>query len=174
MAVNRHGRIERLEDFAQFRIAGVGTRSSPEIVWAGVNQSQRAAALYERERLQPLDPALPKPSASFRNHFLDCREKGLQFRGFGGELVKFVLRPQHLIGIAANARPSEFANSINYLGRARATVGQVSTMQDQVRGSEFQVSKNGFERREVAVNVRYNRDSHTGGDEKAVYTSDES
>lgn len=133
MTVNRNGRLEGLEDFAQFRIAGVGTRGSPEIVWAGVNQSQMAAALYERERLQPLDPALPKPRARFRYHFFDRGEEGLQFRRFGCELVKFVLCPQHLIGIAANARPPEFANSINYLGRARAAVGQVSTMQDQVR-----------------------------------------
>lgn len=61
--------------------------------------------------------------------------------------------PEHLIGIADDARPVSVAKEVNDLRRARPVGRQISSEDYEVGRDQFQVCGDRFEGRQVAVNV---------------------
>jgi hypothetical protein len=65
--------------------------------------------------------------------------------------------PQHLVGVADDARPVQLTYPVNHLTRLPPRECQVATMQHPLNAAAVEVGDNRLERDEVAVDVRDDR-----------------
>ena len=78
-----------------------------------------------------------------------------------GEKVRQALRgPKHLIGIPSDPGPPERAYLIDDVRWLRSAVSQIAAMENEVRRNLPQVGENCLEGASIAVNIRYDCDSH--------------
>src|SRR5439155_19590085 len=68
--------------------------------------------------------------------------------------------PKHLIGVPADPGPPERTDLVDDLRRVSSTGSQIAAMDNQVGCNLPQVGENGLEGAPVAVNIRYDCDSH--------------
>src|ERR1043166_4081693 len=68
--------------------------------------------------------------------------------------------PEHFIRVAANAVPAERLNRVDHIAGSGAVRGQVSAVNHEIGPNRLQISDDGVEGRQVAVNVRNDSDSH--------------
>ncbi len=78
----------------------------------------------------------------------------------GGIFSQTLRGPKHLIGIPADPGPPQGADLIDDLRRVSSTGSQIATMENEVRRDLPQVGENGLESAPIAVDIRYDCDSH--------------
>jgi hypothetical protein len=91
---------------------------------------------------------------------LDSGKQWRELRLFGGEFSQAFRRPKHLICIPADPGPPQGANLIDDVRRVSSTGSQIAAMDYEVRCNLPQVGENRFEGAPIAVNIRYDCDSH--------------
>jgi hypothetical protein len=88
------------------------------------------------------------------------KRRGASFGVVARKFGQTFRRPKHLVCIPAHAGPPEGTDLIDNLGRVRSAVSQIAAMDHEVRCNLPQVGKNCLEGAQVAVNVRYDCDTH--------------
>ena len=83
-----------------------------------------------------------------------------QLRHAAHELVEHLRLPQHLVGVALNARPASFAHTVEHLDGAVAAGNQVAALDDEVGSNLLEVRNHRFQRGEIAVNVGNDGEAH--------------
>jgi hypothetical protein len=160
VSVDHDGSAKRRVSLLQFVIAGIGHGSAPEVAGAGMDQGKTITGILLRKFFQPSQAFFTDAGKHRRYQLLDAGKKRRELRRFGSKCSETFRSPKHLVGISADPGPSEGADLIDDLRRVSSTVSQIATMDDEVRRDLPQVGEHGFESAPVAVNVRYDRDSH--------------
>jgi len=94
------------------------------------------------------------------NRLLDHGKNWCDLRVCGGIFSQTLRRPKHLIRIPAHPGPPERADLIDDLRRVSSPRSQIPAMDNGVRCNLPQVRDNGLQGAPIAVNIRYDRDSH--------------
>jgi len=160
MSVDHDLRVKRRIGTLQFFVAGIGHGSAPEVIGAGMNQAEAFAGVLMRKPFQPSQAFFTDAGERRRNHLLDDGKEWPELWSCGGKFRQTFRGPKHLIGIPANPGPSERADLIDDVRRVSSTVSQIAAMENQVRRDLPQISDNRLEGASIAMNIRYDRDSH--------------
>src|SRR5260370_41972121 len=161
VAVDHEGRAKRRIRIPQFVIAGVRHGSPPEVVGTGMNQCQAGLGVQRRKSFQPSQAFFADTRERRGNQFLDYGKKRPELLLSGGKFCQTFRGPKHLIGVSADPGPAEPADLIDDVRRVSSTVSQIAALENNVRCNLPQVGENGLEGAPVAVNIRYDRDSHS-------------
>src|SRR6266571_3887191 len=160
MSVDHDSREKRRIGTLQFVVAGIGHGSAPEVIGAGMNQAEAFARVLLRKSFQPSQAFFTDAGERWRNHLLDDGKERPELRLSGGKFRQTFRGPEHLIGVPANPGPPERADLIDDVRRVSSTVSQIAAMENEVRRNLPQVGDNRLEGAPVAVNIRYDGDSH--------------
>jgi hypothetical protein len=163
MSVDDDGGPKRRVGTAQFVTAGVGHGSAPAVIGAGMHHAKAGLGVPGRKFFQPAQAFFTDAGERWRNRLLDSGKKWRNLRVCGGIFSQTFGGPKHLIGIAADAGPRESAELIDDVGWVRSPGGQIAAMDNEVGRNLAQVGENGLEGAPVAVNIRYDGDSHFVG-----------
>ena len=133
--------------------------SSDSPDWRAPAPSGHASDIRGRAS-QPREPLLSQRCTRRRADLTNRRPKRRRRFRLAREILQRLGPRQHLIRIADHALPAEIANAIYNLHRTRSAVGQVPSVENQIGRSLPQVRQHRLKRSEVAVDVRYDRDTH--------------
>ena len=125
-----------------------------------MNQAEAFVGVQRRESFQPSQTFFTDACERGGNRLLDHGKNWRELRMCGGIFSHTFRGPKHLVGIPADPGPSERADLIDDFRRVSSPGGQIAAMDNQVRRNLPQVGENGLEGAPIAVNVRYDRDSH--------------
>ena len=125
-----------------------------------MNQAKAFLGAQIRKSFQPSQAFFTNLCEDRGNHLL---EDGKQWRKLwlsGGKLSQTLRGPKHLIGIPANPGPPEGADLVDDVRRVSSPGSQIPAMENQVRCHLLQVGEHGLEGPPIAVNIRYDGNSH--------------
>src|SRR5580704_643256 len=160
MSVDRDLRAKRRVSVQQFVVAGIWHRSSPQVVGAGMNQAKAFLGVQMRKSFKPSQAFFTDACERRWNHLLQYCEKWRELRRCGRKFSQTFGGPKHLVCISADSGPCERANLIDNLSRVRSSVSQIAAMYHEVGCDLSQVGENCLEGAPIAVNIRYDGDSH--------------
>jgi len=160
VSVNHHSRLKTRVRTLQFLVARIRYGSPPQVVGAGMNQTESFLGIQKRKPLKPTQAFSTDDCDRRRNQLLQYAEKRRQFRRSGRKSRQAFRRPKHLVCVPAHTRPPERADLIDNLCRVRSTVCQIAAMHHHVGRHLSQVGENCLEGAKVAVYIRYDCDSH--------------
>src|SRR6266851_1132291 len=160
MPVDDDGSPKRRVGTLQFFVAGIGHGSAPQVIGAGMHQAEAFAGVLMRKPFQPSQAFFTDAGERRGNHLLDDGKKWPELRLSGGKFRQTFWGPKHLIGVPADPGPPEPADLIDDVRRVSSTVSQIAAMENELRRNLSQIGDNRLEGAPVAVNIRYDRDSH--------------
>ena len=160
MPMNGNGLAERSVNGFQLGISGFRSGCAPGTFRTGMNKRHRTMRLNARQTVQPGEAFFSQSFTGCSRHLFDRGKHRLQVRGLIGKRFQRFRHKKHFIRISNDALPAEFTNAIDDFCGARAAVGQIATVKDQVGRGLPQIRKHRLKCGPVAVDVTYNCDPH--------------